>query len=86
MTNACVTGKNQSPISIRTKSAIRCGALCDLVFYYRTSKCNMVNVNKNFVIVLPSFSNTLTSLGSKELENLKLQSSIVRNCVPVEAA
>ncbi len=70
MTNACVSGKFQSPISIRTKSAIRCGALCDLVFYYRTSKCNMVNVNKNFVIDYDNGSYVLYNSEVFELDKI----------------
>ena len=38
MTDPCANGKFQSPIDIKSKIAIKCGALCDLVFYYRTSK------------------------------------------------
>jgi carbonic anhydrase len=50
MTNPCADGKFQSPINIKSKIAIKCGALCDLVFYYRTSKANLINVGKNIIM------------------------------------
>jgi carbonic anhydrase len=50
MVNVCVKGKMQSPIDINTKKAIKCGALCDLMIYYRSSYCNMVNTGKNLVL------------------------------------
>jgi carbonic anhydrase len=50
MTNRCTDGKSQSPINIKSKIAIKCGALCDLLFYYRTSKANLINVGKNIIM------------------------------------
>ena len=50
MVNICVKGKLQSPIDIKSKKSIKCGALCDLIFYYRTSTCNLVNNNKNIIL------------------------------------
>lgn len=50
MVNACVKGSQQSPIDIKSKHSIKCGALCDLVFYYRTSKCNLIKTKKNLII------------------------------------
>ena len=50
MVNVCVKGKMQSPIDINTRKAVKCGALCDLTIYYRTSYCNMVNTGKNLVL------------------------------------
>ena len=50
MVNACVKGSQQSPIDIKSKDSIKCGALCDLVFYYRTSKCNLIKTKKNLII------------------------------------
>ena len=41
--NACSIGKQQSPINIDSSKVTRCGAMCDLMIYYRTSKCNLVN-------------------------------------------
>jgi carbonic anhydrase len=46
----CDKGLKQSPIEIKSKKARRCLASCDLMFYYRTSKCNMIVSNKNFII------------------------------------
>ena len=47
MSNNPVSGKKfQSPTDIKSGGAIKCGALCDLTFYYRSSKADMVNVEK----------------------------------------
>jgi carbonic anhydrase len=46
----CASGKYQSPIDIKSNNTIRCGALCDLTFYYRTSKANIVNVDKRILL------------------------------------
>ena len=46
----CDKGNKQSPVEIKSKKARRCLASCDLMFYYRTSKCNMIISNKNFII------------------------------------
>ena len=32
MVNACVKGSMQSPIDIKSKHSVKCGALCDLIF------------------------------------------------------
>tara|TARA_B100000925_G_C22008356_1_gene474783 strand:+ start:3417 stop:4328 length:912 start_codon:yes stop_codon:yes gene_type:complete len=50
MVNACVKGSMQSPIDIKSKHSVKCGALCDLIFYYRTSKCNLLNTKKNIIM------------------------------------
>ena len=50
MVNVCVKGKMQSPIDINSQKAIKCGALCDLIVYYRSSYCNMVNTGKNLIL------------------------------------
>ena len=46
----CANGKFQSPIDIKSNGVIKCGALCDLTFYYRTSKANMVNIGKDIIL------------------------------------
>ena len=50
MVNVCVKGKMQSPIDINSQKAIKCGALCDLIVYYRSSYCNMINTGKNLIL------------------------------------
>ena len=46
----CASGKYQSPIDIKSNNTIRCGALCDLTFYYRTSKANIINADKRILL------------------------------------
>ena len=70
MTNPCANGKYQSPINIKSKIAIKCGALCDLVFYYRTSKANLVNVGKNIVLDYDNGSYVMFNSEVYELDKL----------------
>ena len=51
MTNICNTGKFQSPINIKSSKVISCNALCDLIFYYKTSKCSIVSTGGNNVVM-----------------------------------
>ena len=46
----CVKGAQQSPINIISKISKKCGATCDLTFFYRTSKLNIILSNKNIII------------------------------------
>lgn len=48
--NQCISGRQQSPIDIKPNKAVRCAALCDLMFYYRSSACNLINT-KNTVVI-----------------------------------
>ena len=41
----CLKGKQQSPININSNISKRCGATCDLTFFYKTSKLNIKNFN-----------------------------------------
>ena len=50
MSKLCSKVKYQSPINIITDTSVRCGATCDLTFYYRTSKANIINTGKNIVL------------------------------------
>ncbi len=49
--NLCETGNKQSPIDIIKKNTQRCATLCDLVFYYRTSKCVVKNINNDDIVL-----------------------------------
>ena len=46
----CVNGKEQSPINILSKDAKKCGATCDLTFFYRTSKLNLILSDRNLIL------------------------------------
>jgi len=48
--NICLVGKEQSPINIISKKSKKCGATCELTFYYRNSKCNIIRLPNNIVI------------------------------------
>jgi carbonic anhydrase len=48
--NLCSGGNMQSPIDIVTGKTAKCGALCDLIVYYRTSKCNLTNTGNEIVL------------------------------------
>ena len=55
-TNICANGQRQSPINIKTSDIVKCNVLCDLVFYYRTSKCNIVHVDNDIILEYDSGS------------------------------
>ena len=46
----CLKGKQQSPININSNISKRCGATCDLTFFYKTSKLNIKNFNNDIII------------------------------------
>lgn len=48
--NICAVGRMQSPINIISNNTQQCSALCDLTFYYRTSKCNIVNTGNDIIL------------------------------------
>jgi carbonic anhydrase len=48
--NRCTSGRQQSPIDIKPNKTVRCAALCDLIFYYRSSACNLINTKNTIVI------------------------------------
>lgn len=50
MPNLCKDGSQQSPINIKSSIAAQCEGLCELLFYYRSSSCNMVNMGGNIIL------------------------------------
>ena len=46
----CKSGKNQSPINIKTKDTKLCELNCNLIFYYKPSRCSIKNINNNLII------------------------------------
>jgi carbonic anhydrase len=45
----CTRGTEQSPINIETGKTLKCSELCDLIFYYKSTKANMVNTGTELV-------------------------------------
>lgn len=50
MANICTSGKQQSPITIKPSVAVPCSVNCDLLFYYRSSTCNIINSDSHIVL------------------------------------
>lgn len=50
MTNLCKEGVHQSPINIKSNNVAQCEGLCELLFYYRSSSCNIMNNGGNIVL------------------------------------
>lgn len=46
----CSNGTNQSPIDINSNKIKTCSSTCNLSFYYRSSKCNLIMANKNVIL------------------------------------
>lgn len=66
----CVKGTSQSPINIETDNTVNCGALCDLLFYYRHSTCYLKNVNKNIVFTYDNGSYVMYNNEVYELDQI----------------
>ena len=66
----CVNGSMQSPIDIKTNSATNCGALCDLLFYYRNSSIYLENIGKNIVFTYDNGSYIVFNNEVYELEKI----------------
>ena len=50
MNNLCNSGQLQAPINIKSSKAILCEYNCELLFYYRSSICNILNNSGNIVL------------------------------------
>ena len=70
MVNLCADGKYQSPINIKTNNTIKCGATCDLTFYYRTSRANIINTDKNIVLDYDNGSYVMYNSDVYELDKI----------------
>ena len=46
----CTKGNNQSPINIKSKYAKKCNTMCNLSFFYRTSKCNIIRSDNSIIL------------------------------------
>lgn len=49
-TELCKSGKNQSPINIKTRDIKKCQINCNLTFYYKSSRCLIKNINNNLIL------------------------------------
>ena len=70
MVNKCAKGSLQSPIDIKTNTATNCGALCDLLFYYRTSSIYLENVNGTIIFTYDNGSYIVFNNEVYELEKI----------------
>jgi len=66
----CVKGSRQSPIKIDSSSVVNCGALCDLMFYYRTSSIYLANISKNIIFRYDNGSYVMYNNEIYELEKI----------------
>lgn len=48
--NLCIQGKKQSPINIISQNSKKCGATCDLSFFYKNSKLNIKTFGKDIIL------------------------------------
>ena len=88
MVNICVKGKMQSPIDIKSQKAIKCGALCDLMIYYRSSYCNIINAGSNMVLDYDNGSYVIYNTQVYELDKISFSTpalhTIDRFTYPIE--
>ena len=50
MSSICQNGKLQAPLNIKSEKAIQCEQNCELLFYYRSSICSIINNAGNLII------------------------------------
>ena len=70
----CKSGTNQSPIQLDTKKAKTCNNKCKLLFYYRSSRCNLVRSGKYFYIEYDKGSHVVYNNEVYELEKISFTS------------
>jgi carbonic anhydrase len=70
----CSEGQFQSPIDIKSNSVIQCATKCNLIFYYRTSKCSIVNIGND--IIMEYDTGSYVTYNSVVYELLKISFSI----------
>lgn len=70
----CKSGINQSPIHLENKIAKTCNTKCKLLFYYRSSRCNLVRSNRFFYIEYDKGSHVVYNGEVYELEKISFTS------------
>lgn len=70
----CKSGTNQSPIHLETKTAKSCNNKCKLLFYYRSSRCNLVRSGSYFYIDYDKGSHVVYNGEVFELEKISFTS------------
>lgn len=73
----CKSGRKQSPININTQNlGAPCIAKCDLMFYYRSSSCNVTNdLNKSIILDYDPGSYVLYNTVVYELDRISIGKS-----------
>ena len=66
----CGNGQQQSPIEIKSKDAVICRNKCNLLFYYRGSKCNIIRNGRSFVLDYDNGSHVIYNGNIYELERI----------------
>lgn len=84
----CKKGFNQSPINIKSSAAKNCSTTCDINFYYRTSKCNLILSKKNLIIDYDAGSYVMMNHDVYELDKISFTNpsshKIDNNGFPIE--
>lgn len=66
----CGNGQQQSPIEIKSNNAVICRSKCNLLFYYRGSRCNIIRNGRNLVLNYDSGSHVIYNGNIYELERI----------------
>jgi carbonic anhydrase len=84
----CKKGLNQSPINISSSVAKNCSVTCDINFYYRTSKCNLILSKNNLIIDYDAGSYVMMNHDVYELDKISFTTpashKIDNNSFPLE--
>lgn len=70
MPSICQSGKNQSPINIKSDNALECSGNCELFFYYRSSTCNILNNSGEIILDYDSGSYVIFNSIVYELDKI----------------
>lgn len=66
----CGNGQQQSPIEIKSNNAVICRSKCNLLFYYRGSRCNIIRNGRSLVLDYDSGSHIIYNGSIYELERI----------------
>jgi len=66
----CGNGQQQSPIDIKSNTAIICRSKCNLLFYYRGSRCNIIRNGRSLILNYDNGSYIIYNGSTYELERV----------------
>lgn len=69
-TTVCTSGVSQSPIEIISQEAVLCRNKCNLLFYYRSSRCHLIRQGRSLLLDYDEGSHVIFNGDIYELEKI----------------